>query len=236
MAYFDATLAFDAALNEIDLLISRAEIAQHKSDEYAVYTKAALVLLASKLEAFAENIVEDYADSVGELDLKAKHIPREVRATATSFLLGSCLNGGTGFNGSAKAVNALIDAAKLWDDEAPLVDLPIDTRFNYGKHGSKELRNLFERIGITDICGTCLVSSGIDSLVQQGGERENISADIDSLTNIRNNIIHSDASPANLTHQQIRKYRERLWEFCYLVDNHMEKTRYEIVSQSRSAD
>ncbi|WP_157267883.1 HEPN domain-containing protein [Azohydromonas aeria] len=225
MAYFDATATFDGALAEVDLFIEHAiaSLQKHKPVGYSTFLKAGFVLLGAKFEAFAENIIEDYLKQVGKRKPKAKHLPPDLRVQATSFILANCTFNGI-FQGKPEKIRDLKNAARLWDFEAEIDSIKANNKFNYGKHGSKELAGLFERVGINDIYQSCQIEAEEpESLIVENKPRRSIAPDIDSLTHVRNNIIHSDASPGNITHQQLRGYRLRLWEFAYLIDLRMAK-------------
>jgi hypothetical protein len=223
MAYFDATTSFDAALAEVDHLLELAKRSQTKRHDYLTYLKAALVLLGAKFEAFAENIIDNYVDRLVELAPKTKHISRELRVHSTTLLLSQCMNG-PHFSAKSAAISNLESASALWHGEGQHSALTVSNKFSYGKHGSGELRSLFQRIGIPDILTDCHISTtSTDTMIGTVTSRTAITADIDSFTNIRNNIIHSDSNPSNITYQQIHEYKEKLWEFGYAVDLRLER-------------
>lgn len=218
MAFFDATESFDAALSEVEHLLELAENSQTKRHDYLTYLKAAFVLLGAKFEAFAENIVENFVDELSALTPKAKHISREIRVHSTTLLLAECMRNQP-FSAKQTAINNLGVASSLWDDEKILNSLTVSNKFNYGKHGSAEVRSLFQRIGIVDIFSDCQVSTTSGNTMLGGPPtRAPMNPEIDSFTSIRNNIIHSDSNPGNITHQQIHDYKEKMWEFSYSVD------------------
>jgi hypothetical protein len=223
MAYFDSTTSFDSALSEVEHLLQLAKNAQARRPDYLTYIKASLVLLGAKFEAFAENIVENYVDRLVELSPRTRHLSTQLRAHSTSFLLNQCANGSP-FSGKIAAVSSLKAAALLWENEEKPNFLSVSNKFSYGKHGSSELRLLFQRIGIQDILTDCLISNiSDDTTLLVNSNQISIMADVDSFTNIRNNIIHSDSSPGNITHQQIHLYKEKFWEFGYSVDLRLER-------------
>ena len=222
MSYFDSTETFDTALSEIDLLLSRISDGRNEPDG-ATYLKAAIVFLAAKLEAFAENIVVDYVDALSSRKPKARYISKAVKEKSTKFLLEQIGVTEDGFSVKKEVLRKLSLAASLWNDDATIDELRVNSKFNYGKHGSGEFCKLFSRIGFPDIFVLCQVTlEGSDSMIVTSG-RESISADIDSLTSIRNNIVHGDANPSNVTFQQVEGYRRRIWEFCYLIDLQLQR-------------
>ncbi|MDB5777847.1 MAG: hypothetical protein JWP93_212 [Polaromonas sp.] len=223
MAYFDATDDFDATLSEIDFLAACAKNSKTNTHDYLAYLKAAFVLLGAKFEAFSENIVEDYVSQLAMLAPKAKHLNRELRIHSTTHRLTQCVSNAA-FSAKTMSIKNLQAAASLWDEDCLHQELHISNKFNYGKHGSEELKNLFKRIGFQDILTECQITLRLaNTMLSTAHSRTSISADIDSLTNIRNNIIHSDASPSNITHQQLIGYKENIWEFGFLVDMRLDK-------------
>lgn len=230
-ASFDATKEFDSALEEIETLIQQARDAENESDGYAVYIKAAIVLLAAKLEAFAENIAEEYIQELSKLKLCSRDLPDIFKISSTAYLLSGCITD-SGFKKTPQAISKLRHAADLWRDDAIHDELTINTKFNYGKHGSNELVNIFNRLGIGNICNECLVSSSEEASFLEERPKESIASTVDSLTQIRNNIIHSDANPSSITYQQVEKYRSKLREFCFMVDAKLENIRRQFELQS----
>lgn len=232
MAFFEATDSFDSALSEVEHLLALAEKSQARRNDYLTYLKAAFVLLGAKFEAFSENIIENFIDQLSELNLKAKHIPREIRIHSTTLLLNECIKS-QGFSAKAIAIANLEKASGLWNDEKTHSTLTVSSKFNYGKHGSSEVRSLFQRIGIDDIFCDCQVTpTQENTMLGVAPERIPINPDIDSFTNIRNNIIHNDSNPGNITHQQIHDYKEKMWEFSYAVDLRLEKALYSVAVES----
>lgn len=217
MAFFVATESFDTALAEVEHLLACAQKSINIRQDYLTYLKAAIVLLGAKFEAFSENIVEGFSDELATLTPKAKHLSRDLRISSTDLLISQCLSGAK-FSAKPAAISNLQLAAALWIEEEKHHSLAINNRFNYGKHGSSEVVSLFARIGISNILEECKVlSQNPNTLAGTTQTKASIKADIDSFTNIRNNIIHNDSTPS-ITHQQIHDYKEKFWEFSYLVD------------------
>ena len=57
---FDATDIFSEALSEVDYLLKTAAVNEKDEDAYNALNKAAILLLAAKLEAFCEQILEEF--------------------------------------------------------------------------------------------------------------------------------------------------------------------------------
>lgn len=215
MSYFDATREFDEALGEIDRLL---EDAKASSPGKATHLKAAIVLLGAKLEAYVENIVDEYAKALASRAPKASMLARELKVNSTAHLL-SKIRPESKFQPKPNIVACLRAAAELWADDSTISTVPVNNKFNYGKHGSAELASLFERVGITEVYSRCKVRADEGETILDGSELVEVGSDIDSLTHIRNNIIHTDADPtSNFTLEDLHRHKQRIWEFSYQVD------------------
>lgn len=233
MSFFETTKEFDSAISEIDYLISMAAASQSSPSRLNIYIKSSIVLLATKLESFAENILEEFIDRIKDGKIKHKHLPEQLRIHSTDVLLKE-LSTSKAFTKKQKSIDKLHEAARIWKDEEDVTELTVSYKFDYGKHGSIEFKKFFNRIGIEDICDVCQITSINESMIDTGNQKRNISGDIDSLTHIRNNIVHTDAIPAGITFQQITGYRQSLWEFCFLIDLHLENQIRNILSNADS--
>jgi hypothetical protein len=225
VSYFEATSGFDGALVEVDIFVAHAlgALRTSRAPEYSTFVKAGLVLLSAKFEAFAEGIIEDFIEQVCALKPHATSLSVGLRVHATSLLLSNCTSNGS-FQHKPERIRDLKMAARLWESNVQVETIRANNKFSYGRHGSKELAALFERVGVSDIYDTCQIhEEEVESLIVESSSKRSVAPDIDSLTHLRNNIIHSDASPGNITHQQLLGYRDRLWEFAYLLDLRLSK-------------
>lgn len=178
MAFFEATLDLDFGISEVDFLIDSAAGSHDNADVQNIFIKISVILLTAKLETFVENILEEFTKKFSETAFRAKILPTEIKKQSTTYLLKDLLASGI-FSGKIDAVAALAKASALWDDEVTINDLTINCRFNYGKHGSKEIISLFKRIGIIDICEVCKITiEEEDSLVETSKKRLAITADL----------------------------------------------------------
>lgn len=67
---------FEQTLKEVEILIEIAkECEQDNQTKYSAINKSAFLLLASKFEKFIEKTLEDYIDSVCNLNLSCTQIP-----------------------------------------------------------------------------------------------------------------------------------------------------------------
>ena len=199
-----------SALDEVEILLAAAEGHQRKPQEYAIFNKACLLFLVAKFEGFLEQTVSEYAFRLGQLRLPAGHFPDVIKLHSARYLIDDQFLAAL-HNLKTSAIERLKEISLFWHSEHQLDSIRIDNSFDYGKHGQSAIVRLFSRIGITDIFEDCPVYEAEESL---SGEPEalwnvDIVADINSMTYIRNNILHNDATP-NLTHSQIFAYKQHL--------------------------
>jgi hypothetical protein len=221
---YDSTNAFNSALQEVDFLLVQSAAHEASVDAYSALNKAIILLLAGKFEAFCEQIVEEFCYGVSEKRLPCERIPVCMRLNATRLLLGSEIMQSLERQDNAKAGQALQSIALLWHEGAVPLNVKLDTRFAYGKHGEKELRRLFNRIGIQDIFELCKVADEQESYEQNATPPlSSVAADINALTGYRNYIIHNDGSPS-ITHIQLTRYRKRIFAFAEAIDAQISQT------------
>jgi hypothetical protein len=179
-------------INDISEKLTENNIIYSKLEISATFKKAALVLLLSKFESFVEEFVEVYA----ELQVKKCNI-RTLERDLYNQLVDGVLLKLEDFKGKehkrSEQEKYLLQLAQLTSDEnCYLFEYKdyFNSKFNYGKHGEKELEKLLSRFGLKEF-----VKNLDSSFFKTFG----------SLTNIRNNILHEDVTPS-LTTQDIRKY------------------------------
>jgi hypothetical protein len=205
---------FISALQEVDILLSVAEDHQKKPLEYATFNKACLVFLVAKFEVFMEEIVGEYAFRIEQLELPSERFPDIIKLHCVRYLMDEQFLAALG-NLKASSIERLKEISVLWHSGHKIDSIRIDKSFDYGKHGQNAIVKLFSRIGIEDIFEACPVYETEESL---SGDFEtpqmvDIVADINSMTGIRNNILHTDANP-NLTHSQISDYKTHIVLFA----------------------
>ncbi|MBX7086669.1 MAG: hypothetical protein K1X70_09590 [Leptospirales bacterium] len=155
---------------------NRGDLARHR-----LFNKAAIVLLSAKLESFLEEFVEEFCFAIlSKNDRRAIHplfhetiVKEQVNtlAAATSSP-GKLLDGANRF------------AAYLTATAPTMVEYRPKLTFKQGRHGQEEIRRLLTAIGFKEYTDS--------------PDFVSISAGINSLMAIRNNIVHEDATP-NLT-------------------------------------
>jgi hypothetical protein len=181
--------------------------------------KSAVLLLTGKFEAFLEDAAEDFLFAVNQVGAKGKHIPTRIMAEhsveAVRGVEQSLRRGDT------ESIRAVFGAlARYWVDAEPCAALKVSCKFNYGKHGDREVIRLFKRMGIDDVFATVTVMDETAGSYDGGAPAPfDVQGLVNSLTQIRNNILHQDKSP-NLTPVNLRKQCAALKSFAMaLVDD-----------------
>jgi hypothetical protein len=228
MFEYEATNDFVAALKEVDILLDFAGANEKDVDAINAFNKAAILLLTAKLEAFMEQIVEDYCYKLASLKLRSECIPYDVRAYAsTNYLKENVLLDLQSGNGD-KIASTMQALGELWVEGCVPAKVDVNCSFSYGKHGEKEIRRLFQRIGIPDVFETCKVpdtSEELDDTVEK--TPVSVSPTMNALIGYRNYIIHNDGTPS-VTHGQIRKYRDLILAFVKQVDVELANKQHDL--------
>lgn len=214
----DAVEDFAVALGEVDCLVAMSRKTGVGDSERSVLVKASLLLLAAKTECFIEDIVEEYCTMEGKKVTSAE-VSEAVRISVSrkrlidsEFVKNESLE-------RDKALKVLSEVAALWCDTRPCPQLEIDAKFDFGRHGEEEVRRLFRRIGMEGVFDRCLVEDNIESMASSQGPIS-VAADFNSLTHLRNNIIHTDATPS-LTDSDVERYKRRLMLFAREVERQL---------------
>ena len=72
---FESDKQFEKTLQEVKFLYLAAKSAQVDQSNYKTFNKCALLLLVVKLETYLENVVEDYINTINNLNVKTKSLP-----------------------------------------------------------------------------------------------------------------------------------------------------------------
>lgn len=210
MDVFLAATDFAEALDEVRSLLLLASVEGRPTAEHSALLKSSILLLATKVEGFLEAAADEARYNLLSRSPQASALPSDLVVAVLQSTIDEAflmkLRAG-----NSQAIERLKGISEYIAD-GPLTSLPLDVRFSYGKHGEKEVRRLFRRLGIVDIFEELTRADNI------AGESElrGLLADINSLTAIRNNIIHSDASPS-LTVSQVAGFVDRFSRFSVLV-------------------
>jgi len=215
---------FISALSEVEILLKISEKHQKKPFEYSIFNKACLLFLVAKLEVFLEEVISEYVFRIEQLELKSNQLPDIIKLSYSKYLIDkqflSALD-----NLKLSSIERLKEISLLWYPEYLVNSIKIDNSFDYGKHGQSAILKLFSRIGIENIFELCPIFEREDSLSNdiENATSIDIVADINSMTGIRNNILHADATP-NLTHTQIHEYKDHLLLFADKLSQVLEKS------------
>lgn len=204
MPSLQATADFDSSLREADALLVLAASMHGDAVAFSALLKSSILLLTSKLEAFLEGAAEECRFFIENAACSAGILPSAMRvAMLQSFFDDSFLMKLK--HGNPQILDRL-DALKELFYGGEVQKLVVETKFSYGKHGDSEVRKLFQRFGIKDIFESAY-EEDIDA----------IKADLNSLTAIRNNIIHNDASPS-FSVEQVLGFVAKMRDFSSRLD------------------
>jgi len=207
MDKLDATKEFfNEALKEINLLISYSRRNKNDFLKYATFNKSAIVLLCSKFESYIENALQEYS----YLHLKNssnKSVDSHIFENVVEEIMG---NLELTKNNRVKRRPHLNSIAEFCGSEecSPIDHYSVKAKFNYGKHGQKEVEKLLNKFGFSEITKT--------------ESSANFFKQFNSLNFIRNNIIHEDATPS-LTDKDVEKYLKIISDFINDLDSEATK-------------
>lgn len=209
----DSTTAFEKTLAEVEILLAEADRSVDNEPKTAVMNKAAVLLLTGKFEAFLESVAEDFLFAMNSLRCHGRHVPLRLLAEHSVKAVQNLrqkLDSGN-LDAVRKAFSAV---SRLWSDLDPCTRLAVPCRFNYGRHGEDEIVKLFRRLGVDDLFEQVVVHETTREIYDSEEEQQvDIRGLVNSLTGLRNNILHQDASPS-LTSTTIRQQSTSLKEFA----------------------
>lgn len=223
----EAGSEFEVSLKEFDLLMDMSVKADEdgKDEQYAVFLKCALLLLTSKFECFLEELVEEVSNWIKSENIPCSALPIEM---ATHYTHRRSCNLESHYN-QARFEEIRVSStalAKFWLDHDS-GDFEIDCKFSYGKHGEKEVAKLLRRIGVPEPFDVITVEiDHADGNTQQ----VDMAGIVNSLTAIRNNVLHQNASP-QLTHFFLLEKHACLLKFSSGLVSHVEAMLGGLVSQ-----
>ncbi|MDP8212121.1 MAG: HEPN domain-containing protein [Candidatus Zapsychrus exili] len=211
---FESEKKFREAVEEVELLTFVAEAYEREELLYVVCNKSALLLLIAKFEAFVVNIICEYIVLINKLNLGTRHIPTALKLKHTFSKIGN-VDYLKHPHKTTEAIKIFQDIGLLWIKEKKFNKLQIDSKFSFGKHGSKEIDNLFHETGLHDIFSNIKIYKKTSSaLGSSHNEKIDFKGMLNSVVCIRNGIIHEDATPS-LTHLDINEYTTRFMQFSY---------------------
>lgn len=205
----DAIDNIRGSLLEIDLLLNYAKRNAENIHKYQLFLKVSSVLLSTKLEAFLEDFFEEHSERV---------INGHTNATFPENLRDLYFDRGVELlcnerdkNKRDALLKSIMHLHKNSGDDLALVrNIKPSVSFNYGKHGQKEIENLFKKHGMMDF----IFSQDSQECLKM----------LNSLIAIRNNVIHQDASPS-ITHQTIIDHKNNICRFLLLLEAEVEQNK-----------
>lgn len=190
---------FAFALHEVGILVNDATHNQSNLDKYRVYNKSAVVLLCGKFESFIENFLEEFLSLILEFQSNQRILP-SIKEHLSDVIIEKA-NNSKNFSTKKDYYESII---KLFGTTESFCQGFVGvTNFNYGKHGEKELKKLLARFGFEPF--------------YSAPENQSFFVQFNSLNNIRNNILHQDATPS-LTHDDILIHIENIRTFATKLD------------------
>lgn len=217
---FDSFADFYSSLEEVEVLIESAEANADDERKYVTYNKSAVLLLAGKFENFVESLAEEYIYFVNSFNLRVDYIPQPLRLQHTIKILRKLENFRQS-NNVDEILAHITELGSLWGSQQNFGTLSVECKFSYGKHGGKELEKLFANIGIQNIFEQVKVYRIQETLLADNTKLEvDVKTIFNSVTNIRNNILHQDATP-NLTIESIKEYKLTLQDFAKALALHL---------------
>ena len=205
-------------MGEIDILLKYAARNEKSKDinKYQLFNKMAITLLATKLEVFIEEFIEEHTDKQLQYHTN-QTFPKELKEK----YFDRCIELITEKKQRDKKDSLFQLLVTLYDgDRAGITKVKKirpSTKFSYGKHGQTEIVSLFERHGL----GKFIKSE----------EAHNCLKMMDSMVAIRNNVIHQDAVPSSLTHGDVKKHKANVLEFVGYIEVDLEANKQSYYNQ-----
>lgn len=204
MANLAATDGFYEAIKEIQLLINYSKRNQANALKYKAFNKAATVLLCAKFESFIENFLDEYAYEL--ISKTTNHtLCEELFEHIVDDIIGRLETTKNNKSKRRQHINKLIDLCST-NESASLERYRdhVNSKLKIGKHGQQEIERLLTKFGF----GSVLESPTMSEFFQR----------FNSLNNIRNNIVHEDATPS-LTHTDVQNYLSVIDGFVQEIQN-----------------
>lgn len=212
MDSFSAVTDFNDALKEINILLENANESISNNLRYATYNKSAIVLLCGKFEAFIESFLEEFS-----FYLLNSFTNKQLNDHIRNHLLENVISELDRKKNSVEKRNkVLLKFVKiLGESEILCNEFEVNAKFNYGKHGQKELVNLLTKFGFKNFADEEI--------------NKNFYEKFNSLNSIRNNILHQDSTPS-LTHGDVINYRDEMLSFVQRIFEESKKSIIELTT------
>lgn len=199
---FDALKDFNESLDELRILIKLSSDFKrfNRVEKQSLMFRSIVLFLGTHLECFFESIAEEYLFKIEQCSLPRDRIPINLLMSSVHHHFNEELISNIQSKKPA-CKDGIIKLANILSCESPVTELKIDTRFSYGKHGSRIVKKLFERLDIPDIFSSCKVFTEQETMLSETPElkEENIKGKFDLLTSTRNLLIHEYKAPSQAT-------------------------------------
>lgn len=205
---YDASREFFNKLKEINSLLILAKQKENESSIYSSLIKSSVILLTAYFEVFLEDLIEEYITNLNSANLKANIIPETIKNFQSKYILELVEKAYPKHN--EKSELSLLHLMNFWNTEnvklhvldneyefttkkgtREICSLNPINKFNYGKHGSGEIVDLFKRLNID-------LSRNIQFANKQSY--------FDDFILKRNTIIHNGGKSLNITYQDVRLF------------------------------
>ncbi|MBQ9230707.1 MAG: hypothetical protein IJV44_02775 [Prevotella sp.] len=191
------------SMGEIDTILSYASHNTANIEKYQMFNKIAIVLLSTKFEVFIEEFIEEHS-----MKTIQGHTNATLPLTLKNAYIDTAVDKTANVKNRTEKNNYLQSLLKLMGSDgasiSSIANIRPSIKFNYGKHGQKEIEAIFDRHGMGVFIKTA--------------QPQTCLAMINSLIAIRNNVIHQDASPG-LTHQTIKDHKDNVMSFVSLIES-----------------
>ena len=222
---------FDDALQEIEILVAFSR--EYQSDELkrSLFLKSGILFLSTKLECFFEDVIEEYIYKIEQLNLTADKLPEPLVMSAIHYHFSDDMIAKI----NHKKPVCRMELKKILpfiEMNTPINKIKIDTKFSYGKHGSKVVHSLFARIGIEDIFNKCKIYVTEETMLSDESEiiEIDIKSDVDSLTGIRNGIIHENKNPS-ISEETVENYMLHFRKFVQSITDMLDQSYTKLLTE-----
>lgn len=235
-------LVFDREdyFRESDCLISL--IKSDINDNYhEIFTNLIIIDLVINLETFIERTLESYINKLQILNLKSSILHESIRREHLKKLFSDALEYSKHEHKLDKFNNLIQDISRCMTDQI-LDQIHVDLKLGMGKHGEKELENLFKKIGFSNIYDTILIPVEVESMLDEI-EYLDIENFIQTLTSKRNLAIHQGVSlHTTFSIEKLESFSKNLETFLNYINDllnfslHYYKNSLQEVEASNSSD
>lgn len=235
---FDAVVDFNASLNDVEALerIANAYKKLKKEDKFSLILRSAVLFLGTHLECLFESIAEEYVYKIEQMKLSRRYLPEKLIISSLQHKFTDGLIKKVKA-GNPKCKDDLMSLAKIIACNEPVTNIDIDTSFSYGKHGSGAVNKLFSRIDIDDVFDKCKVTIYFESMFSDEPEEQevNIREKFNTLTGVRNGLIHENKSPTVSVFNEILSDIPHYRAFATALENLLDNSLAAILENSKVA-